>query len=371
MKLLVLTTSYPRSADDPGGHFVATCASELARAGHEVAVLAPGRARCVERRDGVEVRWLGGAAAFGWPGAAQRLRSRPLAATLDLARIVPRVLAAMDGADHERFDEVHAHWLVPCAWPLARMLVRRAADAAGGSTAGGCGGERGGPRVVGYAHGGDVRLLTSLPPLLLRWIIDDLLASVDRVRFAAASLQGELLARLDRARARALRDRSEIALPALSLPPTRRDRAETRAPLGVAERDPLAVTLGRLVASKRFDLAIRAAARSRMQLAVIGDGPERARLEALARELGARVIFTGALPRPRALELLAAATVLVHPSAAEAAPTAIREARALGIPVIACAAGDIADWAQHDRGIHCVSADPAAIARALVRSTAP
>ena len=42
MRIVVVTTSFPRSDEDPSGHFVRSSARALARAGHEVHVVAPG-----------------------------------------------------------------------------------------------------------------------------------------------------------------------------------------------------------------------------------------------------------------------------------------------------------------------------------------
>ncbi|MFS8070516.1 MAG: glycosyltransferase, partial [Byssovorax sp.] len=84
-----------------------------------------------------------------------------------------------------------------------------------------------------------------------------------------------------------------------------------------------------------------------------------------AASLGARARFTGALHRREALAWVAAADVLLHPSAVEAAPTVIREARALGTRVVACDAGDIRAWAHDDAGITMAEATSAGIATAV------
>ena len=43
----------------------------------------------------------------------------------------------------------------------------------------------------------------------------------------------------------------------------------------------------------------------------------------------------------------------------------VREARALGVPVVACDAGDIAAWARDDAGIRVAEASPEGLAQAL------
>jgi teichuronic acid biosynthesis glycosyltransferase TuaC len=111
------------------------------------------------------------------------------------------------------------------------------------------------------------------------------------------------------------------------------------------------VVCSRLIASKRVDRAIREAARRNVELTIVGDGPLRAELEALAASLAPRARFLGHLSRDEALAVIAAAHKLVHLSETEGAPTVIREARALGVTVLATPVGDVARWAAEDPGI--------------------
>ena len=80
MRIVVVTTSYPRTDDDPAGHFVRSAARGLARAGHEVHVIAPGGSLLdpPRLRGGVVVHRAGGGALFAWPGAIARAREAPL-----------------------------------------------------------------------------------------------------------------------------------------------------------------------------------------------------------------------------------------------------------------------------------------------------
>jgi glycosyltransferase involved in cell wall biosynthesis len=73
----------------------------------------------------------------------------------------------------------------------------------------------------------------------------------------------------------------------------------------------------------------------------------------------------GRVPRDEALGWIAGASVLLSSSRDEGAPTSIREARALGVPVVTCDAGDVALWAQRDPGIRVVGPDVASIAAGL------
>ena len=72
--------------------------------------------------------------------------------------------------------------------------------------------------------------------------------------------------------------------------------AVSRASLDTPEGAPLALALGRLHPNKALDVLIRAAARlPELWVWIAGEGPERAALEALAKELGvsSRVKFLG------------------------------------------------------------------------------
>ena len=92
------------------------------------------------------------------------------------------------------------------------------------------------------------------------------------------------------------------------------DRAVARARFGVAPGQTVVLGLSRLVPRKGFDVLIRAAAQlavTRPDLVVLlaGSGRDRARLERLARRLGAPVRFLGRVPDDDAADLHASADV--------------------------------------------------------------
>lgn len=94
------------------------------------------------------------------------------------------------------------------------------------------------------------------------------------------------------------------------------------------------VTVGNLIARKGHEHVIRAVAELNARYVIIGDGPERPRLEALARDLGADVDFRGQLPPDEALRQARQAGVFVLPSTEEAFGVAYVEAMAAGLPAI-------------------------------------
>lgn len=91
----------------------------------------------------------------------------------------------------------------------------------------------------------------------------------------------------------------------------------------------------RLLAYRRADDAVMAANELRRELLIVGDGPERARLERLA---GPTVRFTGHLPRSQVLELFERCHAYLLPGVEDFGIAAV-EAMAAGKPVVALAAG--------------------------------
>jgi glycosyltransferase involved in cell wall biosynthesis len=347
MRIAVVTTSFPHTDEDPSGHFVRSGARALARQGHEVHVVMPGGSMLdpPRRSGGLVLHPAGGGALFGWPGAVARARERPwrLLAAASFTLGATRRLREIG-----RVDRALAHWIVPSAWPLLSGVEA--------------------PLEV-VAHGADVRALIAAPAAFRARIVGSLLARGARFTFAAHALRESLVAALGPLASR-LRDASRVEPPPIDVPDVSAAAAALRHERLLTPETRLVVCAGRLVASKRVDLVLGAveACRAPVQLAILGDGPERASLGARALGLKAHVTFTGTLGRREALAWVAAADLLVHASGVEAAPTIVREARALGVRVLACDAGDLAAWAASDAGITLVDARAAAIAHGIDRA---
>ena len=101
------------------------------------------------------------------------------------------------------------------------------------------------------------------------------------------------------------------------------------------------LSLGRLLHWKGFEIGLRAFARIHREFpgatfCIVGRGPERRRLERVARtlDIAGKVEFCGALPREGALEKLSECAVLVHPSLHDSGGWVCLEAMAAGRPVI-------------------------------------
>src|SRR5215204_5205271 len=105
-----------------------------------------------------------------------------------------------------------------------------------------------------------------------------------------------------------------------------------------------------------------------LEINVVGDGPYRATLENLARELGVRVRFWGWLDRSsqELRGLYQHCSVFVFPSEREGSPAVLQEAMSAGLTVVAADAAGTPEVVG-DAGILVSPKDPAGIADALVR----
>lgn len=110
------------------------------------------------------------------------------------------------------------------------------------------------------------------------------------------------------------------------------DTAELRL---TGQDDGFLLMAARLLAYRRADDAIEAANRLGRELVVVGDGPERARLERLA---GPTVRLTGHLPRAELISLFERCHAYLVPGVEDFGIAAV-EAMAAGKPVVALAAG--------------------------------
>lgn len=168
---------------------------------------------------------------------------------------------------------------------------------------------------------------------LVRWLRRRLYARADHIVAISPDVEAGLRAELSEAATISI---LPVPLPVEEL----RRAAEAPLPDGLPTTDngePVIVGLGRLVRSKRFDTFLEAIALLRrsapVQAVLIGDGPERASLEALRDKLGlgGSIRFAGHVPN--AMSVLARADLLLVPSETEGFGLAALEALAVGCPV--------------------------------------
>jgi len=211
VKVLVLTTSYPRDADDVAGTFVRDSVEALREAGVEIVVVSPARFR----HFGI---------AYG-DGIVNNLRAAPWRAVALPLFLIAFARAARRAA--HAADLVHAHWL-PSALPA--LATRK-------------------PFVL-QLWGSDVALGRRVRPLA-RWLV----RRARVVVCASTALAAD---------ARALGARRVLVIPAgVALPAT----------LGAPDAPPHALYVGRL--SEEKGVRELAAAADGLPLVVVGDGPLR------------------------------------------------------------------------------------------------
>ena len=150
------------------------------------------------------------------------------------------------------------------------------------------------------------------------------------------------------------------------------DLTARRETLRLSSEEIVLVAVGRLAEIKNYNMLLEAFARAVKELPVlrlvmVGDGPERAKLEATAMHLGLsdRVHFLGA--RDDVREWLALSHVFVLPSLYEGISIALLEAMAAGLPAVATQVGGNPEVVtDQQNGILVESGDVEGFARALV-----
>lgn len=140
--------------------------------------------------------------------------------------------------------------------------------------------------------------------------------------------------------------------------------------------EPSLVCVARLIPAKGQDLLLDAIAmlrdeRMRVRAHVVGDGPDRERLEGLARErrIEGLVRFHGYVPNPDVLAALAAGAfdACVLPSDSEGVPITLMEAMAAGVRVVATDVGGVSELVRPGAGSLVPPRDVAGLASALRR----
>ncbi|MBM4039385.1 MAG: glycosyltransferase family 4 protein [Planctomycetes bacterium] len=324
MKVCVPTTSFPRWRGDLAGHFVFDLARHLATEGVEPTVVAPrgllpdGRpAPRAEEWDGVKIvrfrYWFARTerVAFGG-GIPANLRDRPVrtAAQLPLfvwafGRAIRRVAKGC--------ELVHAHW-VPSAATAQWFGPRR-------------------PLVV-TVHGSDIH--SSPRTGLVGRLLNRAIARADAVIAVSPFLAEQVVTR------GVPRERVHVVINGIE--------KKGQIPFFTAKRGicPFFSVLwvGRMVPEK--DLATLVAAFRLVhealpaaRLTLVGDGPERSRVEAAVRQAGLAeaVEFAGMQPPERVAEFYSRASVFAFSSAVEGGGLALLEAMAHGLPAVTTPVG--------------------------------
>lgn len=349
LRILTISHNYPRFPGDPAGAFVARLAEGAADAGHEVLVLAPHAAGTATDEDVSGVRLLrfryapealevvaytgslhgrtlrSPRAALAFPGFLFAFGRAVRATTLQFA---PHV--------------VHAHWWLPSGWFASRGPA---------------------PYLV-TCHGSDVRLLER--GKLLRKLARPVFRRAARITTVSQFLADDIRRLLP-----GLNREIQVApMPVNIAAFSQGDRVVKREP-------PRILFAGNLVPSKGVDVLLRAAAELRtrgiaFELKVLGDGPLKPTLQALADDLGIAGCVTWApfVTQSQMTAEYGASVITVLPSRghAEGLGLTLVEALVAGSAVVGTAAGGIPEVVIHERtGLIARDGDPHDLANQIQR----
>jgi glycosyltransferase involved in cell wall biosynthesis len=356
MRLLTVTSSYPKFSGDVTAPFIESITRGLAARGHKLDVVLPEHPQ-LQRPDEPGVRF--------WPyqyapsprwalwGYAQSLeadvRLRPSAYAL--APLVAFALrrAVGDRVLHTRYDAALLHWVVPNAVAVYDLLRRQRV-----------------PFVI-CLHGSDV--FVAERNSLVRPAARRALSLAGGVTACSADL-------LRRARGLGASEQRSRTIPygvdVEAFAPRASDES-LRQRFGVPAGALMVVAAGRLVEKKGFAYLVEAAACvSGIHVVIAGDGDLRGDLEARAREHRAPVTLAGNLDRSAVAAVLGAADIVAVPSVVDRAgnvdglPNVLLEALAAGRPVIATRVAGIPDVVRHgENGLLVAPQDAADLAAAL------
>lgn len=355
MRVLHVVTAFPRSREDVIVPWLVELLKRLPAEGYEVEVFTSAyRGGGGASYEGIRVhrfryffaRWED---LTHDEAAPDRMRRSPLYRALTLFYIAGGLWGIWRLTRREHFDIIHVHWPVPhvlFGW-VARRTSRRDT------------------RMVTTWYGAELRLVHSSLPWLrgfVRWALRTSDAIVAISSYTA-------------------REITRFANVSVRVIPYTLGFEETPSARHAAGDGSFRILfVGRLVERKGVTYLIDAVRRLssdiRAHLTVIGEGPERAALEAQANSEGldGSVDFRGRVDDKNLQEAFAAADVLVLPSIVDARGdteglgVVLLEAMSCGVPVVGSRAGGITDIIEDEAsGLLVPPADPDMLARALER----
>src|SRR5436305_5681412 len=354
MRIVHVVTAFPRSPDDVIVPWLVELHKRLQAAGHEVEVFTSSyRGAPDQVVGGIPVhrfryfprRWERLTHEEAAPG---RLKRSLLYRLMPACFVVAGMIAAWRLCRRQRYDVIHVHWPLPLA--LFGWAAQRARPAG----------------LVTTFYGVELRWVKTAMPFLrgfLKWAA----RRSDRVVAISAHTAGEV------------RELAPVPIEVIpdttSLPPPAR-RADQR-----AAGAPFTVLLvGRLVERKGVSHLVDAVSlllpRVDVRLVIVGDGPERARIEARIREkrLDGRVAVRGRVSEAELQDAYAAADAFVLPAVVyrrvdtEGLGCVWLGAMNHRVPVIASAIGGITDIVEDGvSGLLVPPGDAPALAAALGR----
>jgi len=337
MKILIVTTSYPRNEADLSGIFLKRLAMAMARTGVRVTVLAPGDrdAKTRESGEGINVvRFVYGPrylmrVGYGDGGIPENLRRWPwLFAILPFflfSMIIHAIVLAKD------CDVIHANWLHAGLFSLPAKKIRKK------------------PLVV-TLRGSDVKQgASNMLPLVVS--------------------RADAVTTVNKTWAEDLTEKCGCDVFYTPNGVNISDKAiDLKARFDIGDNEVVALYVGALRKVKGADLLVEIAGvtfgidRS-VRFLVVGPGdPKEFGLERLPN-----VICTGRIPPYEVLAIYPHCDILVLPSRSEGRPNALLEAMAAGLPVVATKLPGVLEIVTDESGILVDIEDTLALAEGICR----
>ena len=332
MKILVVTSTFPRWIDDTGPGFVYWLCLKLKEKGHEITVIAPhhGNSRMSENMQGLRIRrfryffesWQ--LLAYSG-GILNNIKRNPALAILVPFFLVSQALAIHREVREQNFDLIHAHWIIPQGFLCALLNQYKY-----GKTV----------PVLCTSHGSDVNALNNfMLKKLKQWTI----MACDHLTIVSNDMKNKCMA---------------LGIPEqkLSVISMGVDLKNIFIPVkGTVRNNNRVLYVGRLVEKKGISTLISAISLTHkihpdIELVIVGDGPQRESLVMQVRNLGLEdnITFLGGIPNEELPVIYSSAAVTVMPSLQEGLGMVIIEALGCGSAVIASALTAIKDIIEHD-----------------------
>ena len=363
MKILALTSSYPRYDGDPTAPFIESITEHIAARGHEVHLVLPEHHTWARPQSTGSVYYhqyryspLSMWTPWGFSGSLEAgVKIRRGLFALAPVVALSGLRKARDVLSRERFDVIHVHWVIPNG-PIGALAARGTEI----------------PVVVSL-HGSDVSVAEHVAALAraARWTFE---------RAAAVTAPSQDLLE----RARRLGATGDLSLlpygaDVQGLQASADEALAVRSKHGLEPEDTVVAAIGRFVHWKGFDYLLDAFAKARssqpkLRLVFVGDGDLRDELARQAQLLGVSdaVVFTGMVQRSDMPSYLAAADIVAVPSIhydgyVDGLPNVALEALAAGKALVATRVGGLPELVKpHENGLLVEEKDSSALADALV-----
>lgn len=317
IRLLIVTTGYPRFSGDTFGVFVQDTANGLHEADVEVSILAPHEAGLPFKRNETGV-------------TVYRLPYFPYKASLAYGSGIPSnishpyckiqlpffmsFMAFWTFILSFKFDIIHGQWSVSAFFSILTRFIH------------------GTPTVVTY-QGSDLNSKG-----LLRKISKYVSEKVD-CNFCVSSAQQEAISPMGSILCPSLIDTNRFKLLEL------KDKVELRKKMGFSAQNKIALFVGGLVPVKRVDLLINSMMKIErdVKLLIVGDGKLRDELQELVKELNLsdRIFFIGPVPYQEIHRYYQIADIHLLASISEGRPNVIYQAMSCSIPSVSTAVGGV------------------------------